>query len=226
MRQWTLLMFDAESFVRQCQAALTMPDPVDAVRTIVKTAIGDDALAEEDGYEVLLSSPDLTIQRIPWPPGLLTSAHEHRMWAVIGVYRGGELNHFYTRTPEGLNKSGERAVACGEVLVLDADVIHAVENPHREVTAALHVYGGDILGIERSAWGPDGREVSFGEDSSQFLALFEPMSDQAKAQERPLDDEARYDAFMALRAAYERDGRYPTYEEARAIIAKAWSVAS
>jgi predicted metal-dependent enzyme (double-stranded beta helix superfamily) len=218
-------MFDAEFFVRECQSALTTPDPVNTVRTLVTTVIGDSLSIEGDGYEVLFSSQDLTILRIPWPPGLVTSAHEHRMWAVIGVYRGGELNHFYERTPDGLNKCGERAVACGEVLALDADVIHAVENPHRAVTAGLHVYGGDILGIERSAWGPDGREISFRDDSSSFLALSESIKDLAEAHEKPLDDDARYDAFIALRTVCERDRRYPTVEEARRVIAHAWNLA-
>src|SRR5215472_13136468 len=122
-------MFDAELFVSECQTALTSPDPLSAVRTIVETAVGASDSIPVDGYEVLLSSQELTIQRIPWPPGLITSAHEHRMWAVIGVYQGAELNHFYERTPDGLKECGERAVARGDVLVLDADVIHAVENP-------------------------------------------------------------------------------------------------
>jgi predicted metal-dependent enzyme (double-stranded beta helix superfamily) len=218
-------MFDPEQFVSECQAALTTPDPVDAVRTLVATCLADSA-AIGDSYEVLVSSPELTIQRIPWPPGLVTSVHEHRMWAVIGVYRGGELNHFYERTPDGLHKCGERAVACGEVLVLDAEVIHAVENPHRAVTAALHVYGGDILGVARSAWGPDGHEVSYGEDLAGFLSLFAPMNDLAEAHGKALDDDARYDAFMALRSVCARDRRYPTYDEARAAIAQAWSLPS
>src|SRR5215471_20225095 len=122
-------MFDAGVFVHDCQAALTTPDPVNAVRMIIETAIGDGESIEGDGYDVLLSSHELTIQRIPWPPGLITSAHEHRMWAVIGVYRGSELNHFYERNRSGLKECGQRAVGSGEVLVLDADVIHAVENP-------------------------------------------------------------------------------------------------
>ena len=218
-------MFDAELFVSACQAALTTADPLNAVRTIVSKAIGDsDSIG--DGYEVLTSSQHLTVQRIPWPPGLLTSAHEHRMWAVIGVYRGAELNHFYERTRDGLKECEERTVACGEVLVLNADVIHAVENPHRETTAALHVYGGDLLAAERNAWGPDGREVPFGEDMSSFLSLFKPMNDLAEAHEKHLDDDARYDAFTALRAVCEGVGRYPTYEEARSVIAEAWNLPS
>jgi predicted metal-dependent enzyme (double-stranded beta helix superfamily) len=175
-------MFDAELFVSECQAALNAADPVNSVRAIVSNAIGDSA-SIGDGYEVLLWSQHLTVQRILWPSGLFTSAHEHRMWAVIGVYRGAELNHFYERTPDGLKECEGRTVACGEVLVLDADVIHTPENPHREVTAALHVYGGDILAVERNAWGPDGREAPYGDDLSSFLSLFKPMNDLAEAHE-------------------------------------------
>jgi predicted metal-dependent enzyme (double-stranded beta helix superfamily) len=219
------VIFDPELFVSECQAALTTADPVNAVRMIVSEAIADSA-SIGDGYEVLTSSPHLTVQRIPWLPGLLTSAHEHRMWAVIGVYRGAELNHFYERTRDGLKECEDRTVACGEVLVLDADVIHAVENPHREATAALHVYGGELLAVERNAWGPDGREVPFRDDMSLFLSLFKPMNDLAEAHEKHLDDDARFDAFTALRAVCERDGRYPTYEEARSVIAGAWKLPS
>jgi predicted metal-dependent enzyme (double-stranded beta helix superfamily) len=216
-------MFDAEMFVSGCQAALRAPDPVNAVREIVEAAVADGP-SIGDGYEVLVSSPDLTIQRIPWPPGLSTSAHDHRMWAVIGVYRGSEVNHFYERTPDGLRECGVKSVTCGEVLVLDDAVIHAVENPQRETTAALHVYGGDLLGIERSAWGPDGREVAFVDDASPFLSLFAPMNDLAAAHHIDLNDDARYEAFTALRSMYERERRYPTYEEARNLIASAWNV--
>jgi len=204
-----------------------------AVRKGVGTAIADgDAIdaalgAELTGeQEALFSSADLTVQRILWPGGVRTSSHDHRMWAVIGVYRGEELNRFYERTPNGLKECADRAVGRGDVLVLDADTIHSVENPHRELTAALHVYGGDILGIDRSAWGPDGREVPFSQDSTAYRSMFKPMRDLAQEHGTRIDDDARYDAFLALRAACEREGRYPTYAEARRIIADACGFAA
>jgi predicted metal-dependent enzyme (double-stranded beta helix superfamily) len=221
-------VFAPETLVSECQAARTTADPVSAVRNVVGTAIADgDAIdaalgAELTGeQEALFSSADLTVQRILWPGGVRTSPHEHLMWAVIGVYRGEELNRFYERTPNGIKECGDRAVGRGEVLVLDPDTIHSVENPHHELTGGLHVYGGDILGIDRSAWGPDGREVPFSQDSSAYRSMFQPMRDLAQENGIRFDDDARYDAFLALRAACERDGRYPTYAEARRIIAAA-----
>lgn len=41
----------------------------------------------------------------------------------------------------------------GEVGVLDHDAIHSVTNPHsRQLSAAIHVYGGDFVNLPRSNW--------------------------------------------------------------------------
>ena len=39
--------------------------------------------------------------------------------------------------------------------VFGPDVIHSVVNPIARVTGALHVYGGDFFGAERSEWDPE-----------------------------------------------------------------------
>jgi len=225
-------MFDVEAFVSECQTARTTTDPVSAVRTLVSTAIADGtaidaALGTEPrgDQDALFSSVDLTIQHILWPGGVFTMPHDHRMWAVIGVYRGEELNRFYEPTRDGLKEYGQRTVGEQEILVLESDAIHSVENPHHEVTGGLHVYGGDLRGVERSAWGPDGREVPFGQNSPEYRAMFQPMRDLAQERGSRIDDKARYDAFLALRAAMERERRYPTYAEARRIIADACGIA-
>jgi len=121
---------------------------------IVDGAAIDSVLGTElkPEHETLFSSEDLTIQRIIWLPGLGSSLHEHRMWAVVGVYAGEELNRIYERAPDGLTDRGTRTVPERDVFVLDADAIHSVENPDRNWTAGIHVYGGDIVNIERSAW--------------------------------------------------------------------------
>jgi predicted metal-dependent enzyme (double-stranded beta helix superfamily) len=225
------LVFVAEAFVSECRAAASAVDPVRAVHAVVEAAIGDGAsidaaLGTERKREndTLFSSPTLTVQRILWPGGVGSSPHEHRMWAVIGVYRGEELNHLFERTPDDLKECGERVVGRLDVLALEADVIHSVENPHRELTAGLHVYGGDILGIERSAWGPYGREVAFAESTSAYLSMFEPMRDLAQEYGKQNDDEARYQATIALFDATKRERRYLTRDESRRIIAGAWSI--
>ena len=145
------------------------------------------------------------------------------MWAVIGVYRGEEVNHLFERTPDGLHECDERLVRRGEVLTLGRDVIHSVDNPHRELTAGLHVYGGDILGADRSAWGPDGCEVAFRENNAAYISMFEPMRDLAQEHGKQ-DDDARYRAIVALTAATRREKRYLTHDECRRAIAAAWGI--
>ncbi len=78
--------------------------------------------------------------------------HEHRMWAVIGMYGGQEDNAFYRRAPDGLEAAGGRELPTGEVLLLGDDVIHSVANSRREFAVALHVYGGDFFSVDRSEW--------------------------------------------------------------------------
>ena len=224
--------FDAGTFISECQAAAVEVDPVTAVQEVVAAAIADGSSIDaalgtgfKSAPDTLFSSVDLTVLRIRWAPGFVSSPHDHRMWAVIGVYAGEELNRLYDRSPDGLWECGRRAVAQRDVFVLDSDAIHSVENADRGWTAGLHVYGGDILSVERSAWGPDGREVSFAEDLSAAMAMFQAMRDLAADLEKHLDDESRSLAFAALRAACERERRYPTPAQARRIIVDAWQLA-
>ena len=134
-------MFDPETFVSDCQRAASAADALAAVQAVVTAAVGDpgsiDAILGVDLGEsdALFSSADLTVQRIQWPPGFESSTHEHRMWAVVGVYTGLEQNRIYRRSGSGIEQCGDRAVGEGEVLLLGEDAIHSVENPLRTRTA-------------------------------------------------------------------------------------------
>jgi predicted metal-dependent enzyme (double-stranded beta helix superfamily) len=221
--------FEVETFVTACQRAAAEVDPAGAVREVVGAAIGeglsiDSALGTQRraDNDSLFLSDDLTVQRIIWIPGIPSVPHEHRMWAVVGVYAGEEVNHIYERSRDGLTELRTVAVVQGSVFVLDANAIHAVECARDEWTAALHVYGGDIVNGERNAWGPDGREVPFAEEDSARRAMFAPMRALAEEYATPIDDEARYLAVTALMAATKRERRYPGPAEARRIVAAAW----
>jgi len=108
----------------------------------------------EQATRTLFRSPTLTVQWISWAPGMRAPAHDHRMWAVIGVLCGREDNGKFVRAGDRLERVGVTSIGEGEVVELPADVIHDVANPFDGFTIALHVYGGDINGAARSAWHP------------------------------------------------------------------------
>jgi hypothetical protein len=68
------VVFDAETFVSECQRAASAADTLAAVQEIVAPAIGDPASIDatlgsefKGESDTLFSSPDLTVQRIQWP---------------------------------------------------------------------------------------------------------------------------------------------------------------
>src|ERR1700728_3167986 len=128
-----------EDIVARCQAALADHTPVLAVRDVIDELVGDHARLEQalgpvdsGGITTLHNAPDLTILHVAWTPRMTLNPHEHRMWAIIGMYGGQEDNSFYRRTSGGLESSGGKELPAGEVLVLGDDVIHSVANSHRD----------------------------------------------------------------------------------------------
>jgi predicted metal-dependent enzyme (double-stranded beta helix superfamily) len=226
-------VFDADAFALRCQAAATAADPIDAVQAVVAEAVRDGASIDarlgteirRDG-DVLFASEHLTVLRILWPAGIWAQPHDHRMWAVIGVYSGEEFNRFFKRAADGLTEVDARMVGAGEVLALGAEVIHAVDNSHRALTGGLHVYGGDLSKVQRSAWGPDGLEAPFAKNAAAQAALFQAVRDVAHEYGITLDDAARYRLFRMLEAACVRERRYPTAVETRRMIDEAMNPVS
>jgi predicted metal-dependent enzyme (double-stranded beta helix superfamily) len=134
-----------------------------AVRELVTRAVRDprgvaQALRpERGGITPLTNDADLTIAHIVWAPGMVLLPHDHRMWAVIGVYTGREDNEFYRRDadrPGRITDSGAKTLDGGEVLSLGAEAIHGVANTLDSLAGAIHVYGGDFVHAPRSQWGP------------------------------------------------------------------------
>ena len=155
-------MFDLDRFLADCHEALTSPSPPVAIRDAVERAVSDpsrvsEALGppREGGLFVLHRSPPLTVLNVVWTPGMAIYPHDHRMWAVIGLYGGREDNTFYRRAAPGLEIAGTRQLGRTDTALLGDGVIHAVANPLREFTGAIHVYGGDFFSVPRSEWTPD-----------------------------------------------------------------------
>ena len=221
-----VLVFDADAFVGNCpRAAASASDPIGAVEAVVAEAVlNGPSIDAELGTEIkregdiLFSSEHLTVLRILWPGGIWAEPHDHRMWAVIGVYAGEECNRFFERAADGLTEVDICAVGVGDVLALDVDAIHAVDNPHREVTGGLHVYGGDLSNVQRSAWGPDRRETPFAENACAQSAMFQVVRDALKEHGYKLDHDDRFALFRTLEAVSAHERRYPTPTETRSII--------
>jgi predicted metal-dependent enzyme (double-stranded beta helix superfamily) len=151
-----------EEIVARCQEALTEHTPTLAVRDVLAELVSDHSDLEEalgpvghGGITTLHNGSDLTVLHVAWTPGMTLYPHEHRMWAVIGMYGGQEDNAFFRRAPGGLERAGGRELTAGEVLVLGDDAIHSVANSRNDFAVALHVYGGDFFSVERSEWDPE-----------------------------------------------------------------------
>ena len=155
-------MFELEGFITDCREALKETDSRMAVNEVVTKAVSQPegilkVLGEPDRAEAqkIYRADDLTILKLVWGPGMEIFPHDHRMWAVIGIYSGQEDNTFFRREEEGLQKHGLRILETRDVAVLGENAIHAVKNPLTKHTAALHVYGGDFFDTPRSEWDAD-----------------------------------------------------------------------
>src|SRR6185503_3940819 len=155
-------MLNLDNFITDCRAALTQPTPELAIKEILARA-----LANPSEIEAALGTPsqanitplhhdrDLTILNIVWAPGMAAYPHDHRMWALIGLYGGREDNTFYRRSPAGLQVAGGRQLEIGDTALFGESLIHSVVNPLRVFTGAIHIYGGDFFGMPRSDWDPE-----------------------------------------------------------------------
>jgi predicted metal-dependent enzyme (double-stranded beta helix superfamily) len=155
-------MFDLDAFLADCRAALDESTPETAVRELVERAMARPTDVERalgtpswGAVTVLHRSAELTILNVVWTPGMAIYPHDHRMWAVIGLYGGREDNTFYRRSPAGLVVAGQKQLETRDAALLGRNVVHAVANPLRAFTGAIHVYGGDFFATPRSEWTPD-----------------------------------------------------------------------
>ena len=155
-------MLDLDHFVAECRAALTHPSPELVMKEILERAVANPSEVEsalgtpqQGKITTLHHDRDLTILNVVWTPGMAAYPHDHRMWALIGLYGGREDNTFYRRTSHGLQVAGAKQLETGTATLLGESVIHAVVNPLRVFTGAIHIYGGDFFGTPRSDWDPE-----------------------------------------------------------------------
>jgi len=173
-------MFDLDQFIADCRVALAENQSHKSVREVVARAVSDPASVlkrlgepQRSGVQKIYLNGDLTILNVVWGPRMTVPPHDHRMWAVIGIYTGREDNIFWRRLPGGkVEAAGARALCEKDAEPLGHDIIHSVTNPISRLTGAIHVYGGDFFAAERSEWDPETlREQPY--DVEKTLLLFE-----------------------------------------------------
>jgi len=188
-------MFETERFVADCRAAFAEDPTHKAVREVLAGTVSDPAAVlkglgepKRAGIKELFHSDVLTIINVVWAPGMMVMPHNHRMWAVIGIYTGREDNVFWRRvkgTPNKIEAAGAKALCATDAEPLGADIIHSVINPIDRLTGAIHIYGGDFFAAERSEW-----------DS---MTLEEHRSDGERTRRVFEEANARYEATKQLR---------------------------
>lgn len=176
-------MFDKEQFIADCRGALEGDRASRNVREVVERAVSNPSSVvrhlgdpKPGGIEPLHRSPEMTIINVFWPAQMVIMPHNHAMWAVIGVYSGREDNILWRRLPEStmgrIEAAGAKSLSTGDAQAFGADLIHSVVNPISRVTGAIHVYGGDFFGAERSEWDTESLEER-PYDMKKVLRLFE-----------------------------------------------------
>lgn len=181
--------FDIDSFVADCLAAVRSEANRGslAVKEVLESVLHNPGrIAEAVGPPTAIPpfttwhhSDELTILHVVWPPTVDLLAHDHEMWATIGLYGGREDNRFFRPDDDGaLRPSGATTLRTGDTVALGRDVIHAVANPSREWTAAIHVYGGDYFAPARRMW-PDIAEAPVAFDVARVVATLEDAAERS-----------------------------------------------
>lgn len=182
-------MLDETAFVQACRAALRDENPARIVQELLSQALANlpsvaNVLSAKDSpmVEFLYRSEHLTVANMRTVPGSVSPIHNHRMWAVIGMYAGQEDNHLYQRETDGkLRKMALKSLRPGDIFNMGPELIHAIGNPLQELNGALHVYGGDLQEHPgRSLWDPQtGQELPY--DFQRLLAFTKRMNPGASA---------------------------------------------
>jgi len=158
--------FDLERFVEDCHAGLREDRSPRVVREVLARAVAEPAAIlktfgepKRGRVDTLHRSAELTVLHVVWAPHMTVMPHDHRMWAILGIYSGREDNIFWRRiedeTGGRVEAAGARALFEKEAVPLGKDIVHSVTNPIARFTGAIHVYGGDFFAAARSEWDPE-----------------------------------------------------------------------
>lgn len=124
-----------------------------------------------------------------WGPGQATPIHDHMVWGLIGMLRGSEKGQRYEHDSTGQLKAvgQEETLLPGDIDEVSPTIgdIHIVRNAFADKTSiSIHVYGGNIGGVQRHVYDPNSGTVKnfvSGYSSTQVPNLWD-QSAQIRAQ--------------------------------------------
>ncbi len=131
-----------------------------AVPEKYRRPFGDGRNSNHGSY-LVHREPGLSISAVVWGPGDHIGPHDHHTWGMIGVMDNAiqevRFRRVDDRTREGyatLEKIRSLLVKPGGVslLVPDLDEIHQIDNFSDRPTTEIHVYGRDLVGVERCSY--------------------------------------------------------------------------
>lgn len=119
-----------------------------------------------------------------WGPGQATPIHNHTVWGVIGMLRGGEYSQRYEiggSAPVPVGPDELLSPGSVEIVSPTHGDIHRVRNAHDDRTSiSIHLYGGNIGRISRSVFDPStGAPKDFVSGYSRQLEGLFPTSQAA-----------------------------------------------
>lgn len=184
------MTFSVDQFTADCLAARREGESAVAVREVLARTVAEPGgltaavgpPIEQPSFSTWFNSEELTILHVVWPPAVDLFPHDYKMWAAIGLYGGREDNRLFRRLPDGrLEHRADKTLLDGDTVLLGDDTVHAVANPTREWTAAIHIYGGNYFADGRQMWpDADGEPEPFATD--RLVAVLETAADDARVQ--------------------------------------------
>jgi predicted metal-dependent enzyme (double-stranded beta helix superfamily) len=176
--------FTLQDFIRDMErltSAETDPHRITELgRSLVERLVANPDAVEErfkrggahgHGRYMLHRAPRFNVTAVVWRPGDTAKAHNHRTWGMIGVV-GNEIQETRFRRLDDGTQEGYAELETTDVLVHKPravsllvppeDDIHEMLNITPRDTVEIHVYGKDLVDLERLRFDPTAkRSVTF-----------------------------------------------------------------
>lgn len=166
-------------FVQQMNDLLMLkldePHLLDHASVLLGTLVAQDdwlpescALPHPEFYQQYLLYLDpqerFSVVSFVWGPGQQTPVHDHTVWGLIGMLRGGEIEQSF-EVGQGILIPGIKSeLEPGDVGRVSPSIgdVHQVSNAYSDkVSISIHVYGADIGKVSRHVFTDSGEAKSF-----------------------------------------------------------------